>query len=399
MSAQQGARRRSGWLTVASTGAVLAAAMGVGRFVFTPVLPLMEAGAGLTPQGAGLLATGNYLGYLIGALLGIAVPVVSRRRSALRIGGVVLVLSLLAMPLAHDLVTWAAIRTVAGVASAIVFMVAGNAILAELTSSDQHLVGWAYGGIGAGIAVSGLLVAVVAALGDWSTAWFASAALAAALLACGWFVGERGPGSRVGTPRPGARPGHRWFSLLAASYVLEGAGYIIAGTFLVASVHAGSPGPLSDSVWIIVGLAAVPSCAVWTWLSLRVSRPTLLTGALLIQAVGIALPALSASSVAAVTGAVLFGATFVGVTTLSLATGRHLGVMSAVAVLTAGYSAGQVAGPLLVTPLLTDGYRPALLVGAAVVLLACVGAALLRIRFPHDHSAQHTVPTALQGES
>ena len=90
---------RSGWSVAAQTGAALAGAMGVGRFVFTPILPLMEAQAHLTSAQASTLATSNYLGYLIGAILGILLPALSRARLALRVSGVVLVVTLAAMPL------------------------------------------------------------------------------------------------------------------------------------------------------------------------------------------------------------------------------------------------------------------------------------------------------------
>ena len=162
--AEVGRGRGAGWLTAAQTGAVLAAAMGVGRFVFTPILPLMESQAGLSPQGASFMATGNYLGYLIGAVLGIFLPRLSRKRLALQVAGVVLIASLMAVPMVNDLSTWVAVRTIAGVASAVVFMVAGNAILSELSSSNPHMVGWAYGGVGAGIAASGILVAVISSI-------------------------------------------------------------------------------------------------------------------------------------------------------------------------------------------------------------------------------------------
>ena len=45
----------------------LAAAMGIGRFAFTPLLPLMQA-EGLTLQQGTWLSSANYLGYLLGAL-------------------------------------------------------------------------------------------------------------------------------------------------------------------------------------------------------------------------------------------------------------------------------------------------------------------------------------------
>ncbi|SEG10703.1 Predicted arabinose efflux permease, MFS family [Actinacidiphila yanglinensis] len=382
---------RTGWSVVAQTGAALAAAMGVGRFVFTPVLPLMEAQAHLLPSQASTLATSNYLGYLLGALLGVAVPSLSRTRLASRVSGVVLVASLAAMPLTHDLAAWVAIRGIAGLASAVVFMVAGNTILTRLAGARAHVVGWAYGGVGAGIAASGVLIAVIRSIGDWQAAWWSAAGLTALLLALGWSVGEPSAGrapAPAATRTPDGPRHHRWFAVLAASYFLEGAGYIIAGTFLVAAVTASGPGWLSSSVWTLVGVAAVPSCAAWTWLSTRMSRPTLITGALVLQAVGIALPALTAAAPAAVVSALLFGATFVGITTLSLATGRHLRVPRAIAILTTGYGVGQVVGPQVVAPTLGSGYHTALLIGAGLVLLAGAGAALLRVRFPH-HGEPH----------
>lgn len=389
----------SGWSTVLQTGAALAGAMGVGRFVFTPVLPLMEAQAHLAPSGASTLATSNYLGYLIGAVLGIALPGISRTRLALRVSGIVLVATLIAMPLTHDLAAWTLIRGVAGIASAVMFMVAGNTILSELTNSKPHFVGWAYGGVGAGIALSGVLVAIVKSTGDWQGAWWSAAALTALLLAGAWQVGtpsDRNVGARRSTAADQARSrdgrasmgrrqraatqSHRhWFALLAVSYFLEGAGYIVAGTFLVAAITATDPAWLASSVWTIVGVAAIPSCAAWTLLSRRVSRPTLIAGALVLQAIGIALPALTASVPAALIAAVLFGATFVGITTLSLATGRHMRIPRAVPILTAGYGVGQALGPLVVEPTLHGGYRTALLVGAALALAAGVGSALLRL--------------------
>jgi predicted MFS family arabinose efflux permease len=382
----------SGWPVAARTGAALAGAMGVGRFVFTPVLPLMEAQAHLTSTQASTLATGNYLGYLIGAVLGIMLPALSRARLAWRVSGIALVATLAAMPLTHDMAIWTALRGVAGVASAVIFMVAGNAILTQLASGRPHLTGWAYGGVGVGIALSGALVAVVKPIGDWQAAWWSSAALTAVLLAAAWRVGVTGqaadPAGRSAAPHPAPRH-FRWFALLSVSYFLEGAGYIVAGTFLVAAISATGPGWLSSSVWIIVGAAAVPSCAVWAWLSRHASRPSLITGALLLQAVGIALPAVTSAVPAALAAAVLFGATFIGITTLSLATGRHLRVPRAVAILTAGYGIGQVLGPLVVEPTLHGGYHQALLVGAGLVLAAGIGSALLRVRFPHLGEAHH----------
>ena len=187
-----------------------------------------------------------------------------------------------------------------------------------------------------------------------------------------------------GTDRGAGPAGRRWFMSLLLAYTLEGVGYIIAGTFLVAAIDQTASTTLGSSAWIIVGVAAVPSAALWAGLSRIWSRPTLLAVALGAQAVGIALPALVGGTTAALASAVLFGATFLGVATVALATGAHLRTPRAVAILTTGYSVGQIAGPVLVTPMLHHSYQPALLAGAVIVAVAAVAALVLRYRFPHD---------------
>ncbi|MEW1839107.1 YbfB/YjiJ family MFS transporter [Nonomuraea angiospora] len=172
-------------------------------------------------------------------------------------------------------------------------------------------------------------------------------------------------------------------SRASRAYTLEGTGYIIAGTFLVAAIDQTAPGLAGSGAWVLVGLAALPSTALWAWLSHLWSRPALVLVALVVQAAGIALPVLAGGIVSALVSAVLFGATFLGVATLTLAIGAHLRIPRAVAILTTGYSIGQILGPLVVTPLLHRGYHPALLVGAALVALAAAATGVLRHRFPH----------------
>ncbi|WP_329255497.1 YbfB/YjiJ family MFS transporter [Streptomyces canus] len=357
--------------------------MGVGRFVYTPILPLMHAQAGLSTGAGANLATANYVGYLVGALAGILAPVLTRSRAVLRAALILLTGTLAAMPLTHSTTVWMLLRLLAGLASALVFVVAAGSLLHHLRDHPPHLAGWAFGGVGGGIALSGLLVLVLRSAADWRTAWWAAAVLATLLAAASWNLRPQeapvaAPDGSGATPRT-----HRWFGALFVSYTLEGVGYIVAGTFLVAAVGQESPGRLGSGAWVLVGLAAVPSSALWARLGRRWSRPGLLLTALVIQAAGIALPALVGGAAAALGSAVLFGATFIGISSLALATGAHLRFPRSVALLTAGYSVGQILGPLVVAPLLHHGYHGALLLAALTVLVAAAAAAVLRIGFPH----------------
>ncbi|MDT0468130.1 YbfB/YjiJ family MFS transporter [Streptomyces gibsoniae] len=370
--------------------------MGVGRFVYTPILPLMHAQAGLSASAGANLATANYVGYLVGALAGILVPALVRSRLLLRVSLVVLTVTLAGMPTVHSTAAWLALRLLAGITSALIFVIAVNSLLGHLRQHPAHLTGWAFGGVGAGIALSGLVVLFLRAFGDWRTAWWASAALCALMaVACWTLRPEETPAASGGTT--GSRPRtrvHRWFSALFVSYTLEGIGYIVAGTFLVAAIGQGSPGWVGSGAWVLAGLAAVPSSALWAWLGHRWSRPGLLLTALVIQAVGIALPAVVGGVPAALVSAILFGATFIGVSTLALAAGAHLRFPRSVALLTAGYSVGQILGPPAVTPLLHHGYHEALILASVVVLAAAVAAAVLRVGFPHTLPDVERTPAA-----
>jgi MFS family permease len=344
------------------------------------------------------LATANYVGYLIGALAGIFIPGVVRSAAVMRTSLVVLIATLVLMPTTHDGSMWFVLRLVAGVASALVFMIAVSALHAHLRGTSHFLAGWGFGGVGLGIALSGVLVFVIRFIGTWSTAWLASATLAAVCAVVAWrLTPEPRPIITPDAPATiGSQRTRRWFTPLFISYFLEGVGYIIAGTFLVAAIDLAAPEWVGSGAWIVVGLAAFPSCALWAWLSLRWSRPTLLLVALLIQAVGIALPAVIGGVGPALISAFLFGVTFLGIGSIVLAIGAHLQFPRAVALLTAGYSVGQILGPLVVTPLLRDGYRDALLLGAAVVLGAAVAAAVLRFRFPSDLDADPRTATSTE---
>ena len=198
----------------------------------------------------------------------------------------------------------------------------------------------------------------------------------------GWLAPGRTAADRPQPRETGPPRAHRWFAALLTSYSLEGVGYIIAGTFLVAAINENSPAWAGSGAWVLAGLAALPASAMWAHLAaLDPGRPA--DRGAPHPGRGIALPGLVSGVAPALLSAVLFGGTFLGVASMALALGAHLRYPRAVALLTTGYGLGQILGPLIVTPLLHHGYHVALLVGAVVVLASAPAAAVLRINFPH----------------
>lgn len=364
----------------------LALVMGVGRFLYTPLLPLMQAEAGFGAATAGLIGSANFAGYLAGA---VAVSFVRSGRLRLRLFRAAIVVSAattLAMGLTGDLALWLALRAAGGAASAVAMLTAAAIVAEALARVDEPgRVGWLFGGVGFGIALSGLFVHLahppLDSAGLWIAAGLAGLLVVPVILA---EMGERRlePRRRRGAvarrvPRPFP------FLPLFANYALEGFGYSIFATFIVAIVKA-RPGleATGDFVWVLAGLAGLPSCLAWAWLAERIGFARALLGAYAAQILGVLLPVLSGSGWAALLSAVLFGGTFMAISALTLPLGRHGVGGRGFAILTVGFGVGQMLGPYLGGLMATGpaGFDGALLVSAAVLAIGtlCLAAGMRR---------------------
>lgn len=361
--------------------AALAAAMGIGRFAYTALLPPTQRALSMGDHAAGLLASVNLVGYLAGVLAARQFAAHARRGAVLRAGLAATVAATAAGALTSSFPAWMVLRGIAGIASGLVFVLASTAAL----EAAPALAGILFAGVGAGIALSGAVAALAPGPESFTWPWLILG-LAATLLAVAPWSTLATPGHASPAPPAGggARP-ELGFARLAAAYFLEGFGYIVSGTFAVAAVRR-TPGleGLAAWSWVLTGLAAAPSAVLWSRLGARHGVRPVLALAYLLQAVGMALPSLSPSSAAAFAGAALFGATFMGITTLALAAGRALAPAQAgriIATLTAVYGVGQILGPLLagaISERLGDP-RPGVLGAAAAV---AVGAALVATARP-----------------
>ncbi|WP_059436834.1 YbfB/YjiJ family MFS transporter [Anaeromyxobacter sp. PSR-1] len=358
----------------------LAAAMGIGRFAYTALLPGVQHGLGFDDAVGGAIASANLVGYLAGVLWARRLAGSARRGAALRLGLAATAVLTAAVTAVGSEAGWAAVRFGSGVASGLVFVLASAAAL-EVAPGHLPRPGVLYGGVGVGIALAAVVAALAPPAGGWRVPWWVLGGAAAALAVPGWrdlsgpLAHDSGSGGAVAAGRGRAPVG---FGRLATAYFLEGLGYIVSGTFAVAAVRR-TPGleALAPWTWALAGLAAAPSALLWASLGRRIGVRSALVTAHLVQAAGMALPSLSSAAWAALAGAALFGGTFIGITTLTVAAAREVrprALGRAVGTLTAIYGVGQIVGPLAagaVAQHLGDP-RPAVLAAAAAVALGAV---------------------------
>lgn len=328
----------------------MAAGIGVGRFVYTPILPSMIEALSLSKSQAGLIASANFIGYFAGALLG-AVRLPGTRRAWLLGSLAVNALCLAAMGAASTMPLFLSLRLLAGMASAFALIFASSLVLDRLASAGRSsLSALHFAGVGSGIVVSAALVALLARQGAaWSALWFASAAVAVVLgLAVIWLIPPDAPAPRDASPQIRA-PLSFDFIALAAAYGLFGFGYIITATFIVDLVR-GTAGlsPLEPYIWVLFGLCAAPSVALWTLLGRSWGILRTFAVASLIEAAGVAASALWLHAAGVILAAAFVGGTFMGLTALGLIAARDSGggdPRGRIALMTASFSAGQILGP------------------------------------------------------
>jgi predicted MFS family arabinose efflux permease len=324
----------------------MAAAVGIGRFVYTPILPLMVEDLGMTKSAAGLLASANYTGYLAGALVAAMPGLPGSRRRWLLVALLVSALTTAAMAVTSSSPAFLLLRFAGGVASAFALVFSSALVLDRIGRGGRPgLSAVHFAGVGTGIAASAMVVFLSS---GWRTAWLAAglgSLVALGIVAA--LVPDRG-GVTATTPSPPGRTGAPLATLIMA-YGLFGFGYIITATFLVAIVRASPQVRAFEAfVWLLVGLTAAPSVGVWTAVEGRIGISRSFALACVLEAIGVAASALWVRPTGILLAAALLGATFMGITALGLTWARrvaHGDPRSTLAVMTAAFGLGQIVGP------------------------------------------------------
>ena len=354
----------------------LATAMGIGRFAFTPLLPMMLHDGVITLGGASWLASANYIGYLVGALFCTFRPF-SKPTLVIRMGLVSTIALTLGMAVPYEPL-WPYLRFLAGISSAFVFVYTSGWCLTQVALRGHASMGaMIYTGPGAGIVLTGLAASAMVATG-WSAAggWLAFGALALGLTVRGWPV----------------LTGRNTLALLALAYGVAGFGYIITATFLPVSARQVLVGsPWLDLFWPLLGCGVIAGALVASRMKRVRDLRWMLVFCYLMQAAGVAMGQFRPSLLGFALGSLLVGIPFTAITYFAMQEARRVRpqhVAPTIGLLTALYGLGQILGPPLAGYLIShaastsEGFSTALEMAAGSLLLGVVFFAILIRRYP-----------------
>jgi MFS family permease len=363
--------------------ASLAAAMGIGRFAFTPLLPLMQAQDGVTLSQGAWLAAANYLGYLLGSLA--AFVWVPRATVSVRWGLLGVAVCTAAMAWAQPMALALALRALAGMASAFVLVGVSARVLGALAAAGRsQLAGWVFAGVGVGIAAVGLaIMGLSAARGAAGWGWLALGLAAGAVCLGGWRWWAEPASPQVQAQTPGLaqaavtrlRASDRW---MVVAYGGLGLGYIIPATFLPAMARARIEDPsVFGWAWPAFGLAAAVSTVVVNRFMGGVHPRRVYAFSVVVMALGVGWPVFSPSLLAIGVAALCVGGTFMVATMAGFQEARRIAPQQAarlIAAMTTSFAVGQLLGPVLVALWAgsADAMRGPSLVAMVVLLASAV---------------------------
>ena len=340
--------------------AALTIAVGIGRFSYTPILPYMISELNLTTTEAGLIASSNYLGYLLGSLIPIFPQFPKNIRSIFIYSIFISIISLFAMGLTNTFEVFILIRFIHGVFSAFVLILGTSLIVSHVQKKGKLFLGTAhFSGVGLGMALSAIVVSYLGFLNfTWDELWF-SIGILAIMLSFQIIKFTPIQKAEVKYNLKSKNKTNLGFSLITISYGLYGFGYVAFGTF-ISTMSRLTPGleKTEPYVWFVVGVTGIPSVFFWNWFGSKIGNDIGLFLANLILGLGVLFSVLINNEFGIFISCILFGLSFVPITSMCLLEGQKRfsgSFIVSTAILTFSFSIGQMIGPYL-SGLLTDYY-------------------------------------------
>ena len=397
----------------------LAVVMGFGRFLFTATLPDIMTQLSLTTVIAGWLASVNYSGYFIGALIAMFVPQRLTWQMLIAWTAVSIVTTMLLVVPNLSLNSWYVIRLLSGIASGVAMILSSSLVIQSFSHERRSVLSALhYAGIGVGISASAILTWWLLTLGyHFDIIWLVAGIISLPLL---WLLYTIRPQNLISpdlsssklssfnlqsSKQEAAELGHsnqrlsiqqtylnfkrslyeaaaghsKAIALLSASYVLAGFGYITSATFLpvMATQRLTTQSYAGLLIWLVVGIFAMLSNPIWGALAKRIGETKTLMGLTLLQAFGMCLPIWFDGAIGLYGNAVILGLTFVGMVSMTLNLIKNINPAYSnllIGLATLAYAIGQFIGPLVTVALAgkQDNFNAGLLVAASGLLIGLV---------------------------
>ncbi|MFT5852124.1 MAG: putative MFS family arabinose efflux permease [Colwellia sp.] len=363
--------------------------VGIARFSYTPLLPIMQQQAGLGISDGGWLATINFTGYMCGAFIASLISDLVVKDRLYRLGLVVAVLSTAGMGFTDNFWIWSALRFFAGLSSAAGMLIGSGLILNWLIRHNYHSeLGIHFSGVGLGIVLCAIAVELMSPYFDWRQQWLLLTLIGSLILIPAWAWLPPPNTSTLtnnGSTMVDAPPSRAFLRLLMVSYFCAGVGYVVTTTFIVAIIDQ-LPGLEGKGTWtfLVIGLAAAPTAILWDLLARKFGNLNALLCASVLQVIGILLPVIGSSLILTMVGAILFGGTFVGIVSLVLTmAGRYYPTRPAkmMGKMTLSYGAAQIVAPAIIGLLAerNGNYNDGLYLAAAMMVLGSVLLLMLKM--------------------
>ncbi len=357
----------------------LALAMGIGRFAFTPLLPMMQEDGLVSIMDGGFLASIHFLGYWLGAVFATKIPCPPKmmlRLSLLAIGA-----GTVGMGVTDDFTVWLILRWICGVCSAWTLVLVSNyyvKYLAENGSAEYQ--GWVFSGVGAGIFIAGLgCLAFMANQIGSSLSWQILGAISViAICAVCLNMGPEIPAVRLVTHN---RESHRspldWRIVVA--YGAAGIGYIIPATYLPVMAREIVQSPLIFGwSWPVFGAAAFVSTLLAARFQKRHSNRQIWAASQVVMAIGLLLPVIYPHIFTIITAGLCVGGTFMIITMTGMKEAHRIAppqdVMRHIAVMTVSFATGQIIGPVFASSVynLTQSFAVSLIITSATLIITAM---------------------------
>ena len=366
--------------------ASLVLSVGIARFAYTPMLPILQSQTGLSHSAGAWLASINYIGYFIGVMLVSSIHNIQLKDKCYRLSMILAVVATLLMASSQNLWVWGTLMLLSGISSTGgILMSSGLVLNWLLTNRRGTKLGFHFSGIGIGIVIAALLPEIGHNYLGWKQLYIAYGILSVVLLypALAWLPK---PNQTLAQNKQQNHlekvPPASYLRTLKLGYFCAGVGYVVSATFIVAIVNSAlgnnSQGYL---VFILLGAAAAPSPLIWDKLSHRFGNLNALILAFLLQTVGILLPAINSSLFTLLVSAILFGNTFIAIVSIVMTMSGHYypsNPAKMMAKMTISYSFAQIIAPMVVA--LMAAHNLSYLDGLFLAGIVMIGGTLCMLR-------------------